>query len=119
MVFFANLDFSDLDQPGYGARAAARLEADLKAGARGLKIFKNFGLSVKRANGARVAGGRPRVRSGVADLCATYSVPVLIHTAEPAPFFEPVTETNERWLELQVHPGAPAARQASSRHSRR
>ncbi len=29
---------------------------------------------------------------------------MLIHTAEPAPFFDPVTETNERWLELQVHP---------------
>ena len=61
MVFFANLDFSDLDQPGYGARAAARLEADLKAGARGLKIFKNLGLSVKRASSGRVAGGRSRV----------------------------------------------------------
>ena len=52
MVLFANLDFGDLDQPGYGARAAARLDADLKAGARGLKIFKNFGMSLKRAGGA-------------------------------------------------------------------
>ena len=31
MVFFANLDFSDLDTPGYGRRAAARLEADIAA----------------------------------------------------------------------------------------
>jgi hypothetical protein len=46
MVYFANLEFADLDQPGYGARAAARLEADLKAVAQGLKIFKNFGLSL-------------------------------------------------------------------------
>ena len=37
-------------------------------------------------------------------LATKYGVPVLIHTAEPAPFFEPVDETNERWLELQVHP---------------
>jgi predicted TIM-barrel fold metal-dependent hydrolase len=29
---------------------------------------------------------------------------VLIHTGEPAPFFDPVDEHNERWLELQVHP---------------
>jgi len=103
MVFFANLDFSDLDQPGYGARAAARLEADLKAGARGLKIFKNFGLSVKRANGARVTVDDPEF-DPVWRTCARRHVPVLIHTAEPSPFFEPVTETNERWLELQVHP---------------
>lgn len=103
MVFFANLDFSDLDQPGYGARAAARLEADLNAGARGLKIFKNFGMSVKRANGARVPVDDPEF-DPVWETCARHGVPVLIHTAEPAPFFEPVTETNERWLELQVHP---------------
>ncbi|MBK5298258.1 MAG: amidohydrolase family protein [Vicinamibacteria bacterium] len=103
MVFFANLDFSDLDQPGYGARAAAKLETDLKAGARGLKIFKNLGMSVKRANGVRVPVDDPEF-DPVWQTCALYGVPVLIHTAEPAPFFEPVTETNERWLELQVHP---------------
>ena len=103
MVFFANLDFGDLDQPGYGARAAARLDADIKAGARGLKIFKNFGLSVKRATGARVPVDDPEF-DPVWQTCARHGVPVLIHTAEPAPFFEPVTETNERWLELQVHP---------------
>jgi uncharacterized protein len=103
MVFFANLDFSDLDQPGYGARAAARLEADLKAGARGLKIFKNLGLSVKRASGGRVHVDDPEL-DPVWQTCARQRVPVLIHTAEPEPFFEPVTETNERWLELQVHP---------------
>ncbi len=103
MVFFANLDFDDLDQPGYGARAAQRLEADLKAGARGVKIFKNFGLSLKRAGGSRVPVDDPEL-DPVWQTCARFGVPVLIHTAEPAPFFEPVTETNERWLELQVHP---------------
>lgn len=104
MVFFANLDFGDLDQPGYGARAAARLEADIKAGARGLKIYKNFGLSLKRANGTRVPVDDPEL-DPVWAACGRLGVPVLIHTGEPAPFFEPVTETNERWLELQLHPG--------------
>jgi predicted TIM-barrel fold metal-dependent hydrolase len=102
MVFFANLEFGDLDQPGYGVRAAARLEADLKAGARGLKIFKNLGLSLKRA-GVRVPVDDPEF-DPVWETCARHNVPVLIHTGEPAPFFEPVTEANERWLELQVHP---------------
>ena len=102
MVFFANIDFSDLDQPGFGARAAARLDADLTAGARGLKIFKNFGLTLTR-RGARVAVDDPEF-DPIWQLCARRDVPVLIHTGEPAPFFEPVTETNERWLELQLHP---------------
>ena len=103
MVFFANLDFDDLDQPGYGRRAAARLDADLAAGARGLKIYKNFGLTLKRAGGARVPVDDPEF-DPVWETCARRGVPVLIHTGEPAPFFEPVTETNERWLELQLHP---------------
>jgi uncharacterized protein len=104
MVFFANIDFRDIDQPGFGARAAARLDADLAAGARGLKIFKNLGLSLKRQDGVRVPVDDPEL-DPIWQLCATRGVPVLIHTAEPAPFFEPVTETNERWLELNVHPG--------------
>jgi uncharacterized protein len=103
MVVFANPDFSDIDVPGYGRRAAARLEADVAAGARGLKIFKNLGLSVKRANGLRVPVDDPEL-DPLWDARARLAVPVLIHTGEPAPFFDPVDVTNERWLELQVHP---------------
>ena len=103
MVVFATPDFSDIDVPGYGRRAAARLEADVAAGARGLKIFKNLGLSVKRANGLRVPVDDPEL-DPLWDACARLAVPVLIHTGEPAPFFDPVDVTNERWLELQVHP---------------
>jgi predicted TIM-barrel fold metal-dependent hydrolase len=103
MVVFANPDFSDIDMPGYGRRAAARFEADIAAGARGLKIFKNLGLSVKRANGVRVPLDDAEL-DPLWDACARLKVPVLIHTGEPAPFFEPVDVTNERWLELQVHP---------------
>lgn len=103
MVQFANLDFSDLNRPGYGMRAAARLEADVKAGARGLKIYKNFGMTLKRSDGRRVPVDDPEF-DPVWDTCARLQIPVLIHTGEPAPFFEPVDEKNERWLELQVHP---------------
>src|SRR5215218_3393700 len=103
MVVFANLDFKDIDQPGYGRRAAARFEADIAAGARGLKIFKNLGLTVTRADGARVPLDDPEL-DPIWAACARLKVPVLIHTGEPAPFFEPVDVRNERWLELQVHP---------------
>ena len=103
MVFFATLDFSDLDSPGYGPRAAARLERDLDAGAKGLKIFKNLGMTVRRSNGARVTVDDPEL-SPVWELCAQRGIPVLIHTGEPAPFFDPVDPRNERWLELQIHP---------------
>src|SRR5262249_4280697 len=49
-VVFANLDYDDLNEPGYGKRAAARLEQDVRNGAQGLKIFKNFGMDLKYSN---------------------------------------------------------------------
>ena len=103
MVQFANMDYSDINDPLFGHRVAQRLEEDAKAGARGLKIFKDFGLTLKRSNGQRVPVDDAAFDE-VFETCARLGLPVLIHTGEPAPFFDPVDERNERWLELQVHP---------------
>ncbi|MGI9077724.1 MAG: amidohydrolase family protein [Gemmatimonadaceae bacterium] len=102
-VIFANLDFAGADDAGYGARAAARLERDVKNGARGLKIFKNFGLTLKDASGARVRVDDPRF-DPIWKKCGELGIPVLIHTAEPASFFEVADRHNERWLELKQFP---------------
>jgi uncharacterized protein len=99
-VVFANIDFTGLDDPGYPARAAAQLEADLKAGASGLKIFKPFGMDLKDGKGRRVHVDDPRFDE-VFEACAQHKVPVLIHTAEPRQFFQPQDKYNERWLELK------------------
>src|SRR5213079_2797358 len=42
LVVFANMSYDDLNTPGFGKRVAARLQEDVKNGAQGLKIFKNF-----------------------------------------------------------------------------
>jgi uncharacterized protein len=102
-VVFANLDFTGIDQPGWGEKAAAQLERDVKAGAQGLKIFKNLGMTVKDSAGRRVPTDDPRI-DPVWDKCAELGIPVLIHTAEPASFFEPQDKYNERWLELKQFP---------------
>ena len=39
------------------------------------------------------------------ETCARLNVPMLIHTADPQMFFEPLDYTNERWLELSLYPG--------------
>ena len=102
-VVFANLSYDDINPPGYGKRAAARLEQDVKNGAQGLKIFKNFGMDVKYANGERVHVDDPEF-DPVWDKCAELGLPVLIHIAEPSPFFDPWDYHNERWLELKQFP---------------
>lgn len=102
-VVFANLDFNDINEPGYGKRAAARLEQDVKNGAQGLKIFKNYGMDVKYRDGRRVHVDDPEF-DPVWAKCGELGIPVLIHIAEPAVFFEPIDRFNERWLELKQFP---------------
>jgi len=101
---FANLSFDDLNSPGYGQRAAARLAEDVKNGAQGLKIFKNYGMDLKYAGGQRVKVDDPEF-DPVWEKCAELKIPVLIHIAEPSAFFDPADRFNERWLELQQFPG--------------
>ena len=101
---FANIDFAGIDEPGWAARAAAQLERDVRqGGAKGLKIFKNFGLTVKDRQGRRVEADDPRL-DPIFEKCAELGIPVLIHTGEPRSFFEPQDRFNERWLELKQFP---------------
>ncbi|MEZ4702061.1 MAG: amidohydrolase family protein [Rhodothermales bacterium] len=102
-VTFANIDFSTIDDPDFGVKAAAQLEQDFRNGARGLKIFKNLGMFVKYANGDRVHTDDPRL-DPIWAKCGELGIPVLIHTGEPSPFYEPHDEHNERWLELKQFP---------------
>jgi len=102
-VVFASLSYDDLNTPGYGKRAAARLEQDVRNGAQGLKIFKNYGMDLKYANGERVHVDDPEF-DAVWEKCAELKIPVLIHIAEPSAFFDPWDYQNERWEELREFP---------------
>ena len=99
-----NIDFKDIDDPNYSGRAARKLEQDIRNGAVGLKVWKNLGLGLKDSAGRRIRVDDPRF-DAVWDTCARLRVPVLIHTADPWPLFQPMDKYNERWLELKSHPG--------------
>ncbi len=101
-VVFANVDFGDMDDPEWTERAVRQLEQDVRAGAQGLKIFKNLGMFVTDENG-RVPTDDPRI-DPVWAKCGELGIPVLIHVGEPSPFWEPWDEHNERWLELKQRP---------------
>ncbi|MBZ5738728.1 amidohydrolase family protein [Nocardioides mangrovi] len=97
---FCQADWSLLDTPG---ALTAQLSESAAAGARGLKIWKDLGLSVRDQSGRLVAPDDPRV----VELCRAagdLGLPVLIHTADPVAFFEPLDETNERIDELTAVP---------------
>jgi uncharacterized protein len=95
-----NIDYSNLDQPDYPARAAAQVEADIKAGAIGVKVWKHLGMTLTDNKG-RIKVDDPRF-DGVWEVCAKHKIPVLIHTADPWGLFQPMDKDNERWLELKL-----------------
>jgi len=102
MVLFANVDYRGVGTPGWSQQAAAQLEADIKAGAKGLKVFKDLGLRIRKADGSRLRVDDPEL-DAIWAVPGRLGVPVLIHTAEPQEFFEKIDYTNERWLEMALY----------------
>ena len=102
-VVFANVDFEGIGTEGWGERAAAQLAEDVKNGAVGLKIYKSLGLTTTDSQGNRVTVDDPRI-APVWEMAAELGIPVLIHSADPKPFWQPMDANNERWLELKTHP---------------
>jgi predicted TIM-barrel fold metal-dependent hydrolase len=101
---FTNVDFNTINESGWSERAAQMLEDDVKKhGAKGLKIYKSLGFSVTNTDGSIVPIDDPRI-DGVWAKAGELGIPVLIHTADPAPFWQPLDQFNERWLELKTHP---------------
>ena len=86
---------------GYGAKASAQLEADVKNGAIGLKIFKETGMDTTKADGSRLQINDAEL-APIWETAARLNIPVIIHTAEPQEFFKPLDMHNERWLELAL-----------------
>ena len=102
-VVFTNVDFRDIDNPEWAARMTKQLEDDIKRGAKGLKIYKSLGISEKDSKGNRIPIDDPRI-DPIWAKCGELGVPVLIHSADPKPFWDPIDKENERWLELKLHP---------------
>ncbi|SOD92651.1 amidohydrolase family protein [Spirosoma fluviale] len=104
LAMFTNLNFDEIGRKGWTEDAVKLLEEDVKKGARGLKIFKNLGLNNKDESGQRVRVDDPRL-DPIWAKCGELGVPVLIHTADPKSFWDPMDRYNERWLELKLHGG--------------
>ena len=100
---FAQINFTGIDDADWGRREAERLEAGFRAGAKGLKFHKTFGLGVRHQDGTLLKVDDPKL-DAIFETCAKYHRPVMIHTADPAAFFTPLDRNNERWHELNQHP---------------
>lgn len=102
-VVFANINFNDVGSDNWTENAVVQLEQDVKNGARGLKVYKSLGMYNKDSDGERVAIDDKRL-DAIWAKCGELGIPVLIHAADPKPFWEDFDGDNERWLELKTHP---------------
>ncbi|MFN2352742.1 MAG: amidohydrolase family protein [Kiritimatiellia bacterium] len=79
------------------------LRADVRHGARGLKLLKEFGLHYRDGQGSLIACDDKRLFP-VWTECARLGIPVLIHQADPIGFFQPPTPDNEHYETLKKYP---------------
>ncbi len=100
-IVFANINIRSIDEPDFAENTVLQLENDYKNGARGLKIYKSQGMDHQDKSGNRVAINDPRL-DPVWAKCGELGIPILIHSADPAPFWQERDENNERWLELKL-----------------
>ncbi|MGR3318852.1 MAG: amidohydrolase family protein [Candidatus Anammoxibacter sp.] len=102
IIIFCNINFSTIDNTDFGRETAEYLEKAHTLGAKGVKIFKTLGLTIKDKTGKIIPVDDPRLDS-VWSTAGKLGMPVLIHTADPIAFFKPVDKNNERWLQLKRH----------------
>jgi predicted TIM-barrel fold metal-dependent hydrolase len=95
---FCQLDWALLADADGERMLRESLDDSARRGARGLKVWKNLGLTVRDASGLVLPDDDRVVRllAHAGDL----GLPVLIHTADPKAFFDPLDEHNERLEEL-------------------
>jgi predicted TIM-barrel fold metal-dependent hydrolase len=87
-----------------GEALAQELEVARRLGARGVKLFKALGLVARDESGALIAVDDPRL-DPLFDKAGELCMPVAIHTGDPIAFWQPATRENERFDELDAHPG--------------
>src|SRR5690606_1151023 len=97
---FCQIEWSRLAEPGGLAVLLAQLEDSGRRGARGVKVWKTLGLEFRDADGTLIAPDDPRVVT-LLTRAGELGMPVLIHTADPIAFFQPLNPRNERLDELR------------------
>lgn len=114
VVAFAHIDFvgdGDRDQPatwacnqpGFVRLTCEQLKTAASNGICGLKFFKTFGLNIKRTDGTLHQIDDP-MWFPIWETCGQLGLPIIMHTADPMAFFDPINPQNERFEELLRHP---------------
>lgn len=113
-VLFTNIDWQgkgrtnqpetwDCHAEDFAHRTVLALRDAKQRGVSGLKVFKSFGLGYRNPDGSLIEIDDPRF-DPIWRECGQLGMPIIMHTADPSAFFEPITPINERYEELSRHP---------------
>jgi predicted TIM-barrel fold metal-dependent hydrolase len=93
-LMFAGISSDGVDTPGYGELLRSRLREDVRAGARGLGELTDKGLGLVHVGNQPYYIDDERF-DALWDEAGKLHLPVFVHIAEPAEFYEPPDERND------------------------
>ncbi len=102
-ITFCHVDWREAREPGWSERLVTSLRSSAARGAQGLKVWKDLGLGFEDEHGDLLLPDDERI-APLWHEAGVLGLPVLIHTADPVAFFDPIDCHNERLEELGVHP---------------
>lgn len=97
------MDWNGVERKDFAQVTIDRLRRMMDHGACGIKFWKDFGLTLRDAQGALLRIDDERF-SSIFEACGELDLPVMFHTADPTAFFQPIDAHNERYEELAAHP---------------
>jgi len=90
---FGNVDWTRVNERGFGEVAADQVAEGVGCGMRGLKVYKALGLAYRREDGGFWEISDPAL-DPIWSRAGELGIPVLLHAADPVYFWRPVDETN-------------------------
>ncbi|GAA3924550.1 hypothetical protein GCM10023085_02370 [Actinomadura viridis] len=103
MRFFYKPDLAGIGSEDFAERGVAAFRRAVRAGACGLKVWKNLGLWLRDTDGELVRVCDDRL-GWLWRTAAALGLPVAIHVGDAPAFFQPLDDRNERRHELEIHP---------------
>lgn len=91
------------NEPDFVPSIIQQLRADIAAGARGVKVWKNVGMEVKDPEGRHVQIDHPRFQP-IWDFLVEQGIPVLAHIAEPQAAWLPLDPDDPHFWYYSNHP---------------
>ena len=115
--FLGTFSVEDFGRPDFATRIISRIDSCLKAGASGIKIWKNIGMVLKDSTGKYVMADNTKFDS-IYNYLEINNIPVMGHLGEPKNCWLPLDQmtldndknyfTNHPEYHMFLHPEAPS-----------